>query len=925
MSGYKNLKSFYILYSIKCLFKSLKKRLFVFISLKSLILIITLHISAFYSNAYADDYSTRPTSEAVTEDLAYCAPMYAELIALYYIMYKPMPYAQKILAAAAVIAAYALYRSKIEGWALEYQDNSYVVNHSDFNDDMINDYAKWVNLDAINNTDKYAQYLTYDATRRRLENVSLCEDLVGKFVTRTDPDNGFVYYEKTLTESDVLRLEGCRYCVTSVDNDAICSNGGTFHGFTYEIYNQDYFCDGGVYVHLKTTGAEKCIMKGNCDRIDSGGSLSLLGFTVGDYLVCAYKMDEMICSEAVSCSFSMFGTNEGTELDGDTLDRMGEFFTGLAFDYSAIDARTSHGKDPRDPGIPAIITCQQLVDDSAEGVCLCTVEQAGNSLCDVDSFYTCSNDNITTVETCSICGNFAECIDERGLFIEGCVYPENQLCGYYPNEEYLLHCALEKDISMDSAYEMPEFISKYCTGEAIVDNGNMSVTGRIMRCVELSIQNMFYGAYEEADGRNITGIYCSNDDSSVSLRSECEAGIFIQFQNRMIEVVRLLMALSISMLGVMILFGLIQDVKSILHYIMTFGLVFYFAVSDGWREGYYDAAVTAGRTMGMILGSNLSYNNLYNVELNDGCDYQIVTSRTDDNMLVIGNNDYEYPDNEAHYAIWDSYDCKMEKFFSSNGGGSFSSFSKISNAIIPFGFIIAFIVVLCLFVFILIFVFFSTQFLVFALTAFFVLTLLIFISPIIIPLALLKNVQKAKAIFDTWLKTLIAYSFQPLVIWSVLAIMNVFIDFGLYGKGDIFVDKGQNQIAEIKDDCSVFYLPCVFHKLDIGYYDPKPITSFASLWKNLLGVTLMKDVGLAFLGALFFIGIIFFMAMSGMQIIAQQLFDAAENADLSQEIKGMQSLLKIGAVGAMKSGQATKNTLKYGYQKLRYGVGKDED
>jgi hypothetical protein len=87
----------------------------------------------------------------------------------------------------------------------------------------------------------------------------------------------------------------------------------------------------------------------------------------------------------------------------------------------------------------------------------------------------------------------------------------------------------------------------------------------------------------------------------------------------------------------------------------------------------------------------------------------------------------------------------------------------------------------------------------------------------------------------------------------------------------------------------------------------------------------MKDVGLAFLGALFFIGIIFFMAMSGMQIIAQQLFDAAENADLSQEIKGMQSLLKIGAVGAMKSGQATKNTLKSGYQRLRYGGGKDED
>ena len=122
-----------------------------------------------------------------------------------------------------------------------------------------------------------------------------------------------------------------------------------------------------------------------------------------------------------------------------------------------------------------------------------------------------------------------------GQFVENCVYDENQLCGYYPNEKYMLHCALEKEINIDAAYELPEFVSKYCSGEATIDNGNMSIAGRLLRCVELSVQNMMYGAYEEADGSEITGIYCANDDRAVSLRSECEAGIFVQFQDRMVD------------------------------------------------------------------------------------------------------------------------------------------------------------------------------------------------------------------------------------------------------------------------------------------------------------------------------------------------------------------------------------------------------
>ncbi|MDC0857303.1 type IV secretion system protein [Rickettsiales bacterium] len=876
------------------------------------------------SNSYADDTSTRPTQEAVTEDILYCSPMYLQIAALYVLKKSSLTFTAKIASAAAIMVAYAGYRTIIEDWAIDYQNGSYVVNHLDLNNDTINDYAKWVNLDAINNDAKiYSEYLGKNATELRLANVSKCQDIYDNApvtITRTDPDNGFEYYSKDIESSDVVNLPGCRECTIS-DADANCGGDGNLHGFTYELYDQQYLCDGGVLIHLESTGDEVCVMKGKCERLNSTQAID--GF--GDYLVCAYKMDELICSEAVSCSFTIFDKESGTEFDGDELANIASFF-GNAIDYSAIDGRTAHGKDPTDPGIPAIITCQELVDSAAESTCNCTLEQAEDQHCAEGAYYPCSNDNITTVDTCSLCGDVSECIDDAGKFIENCQYQENQLCGYYPNEKYMAHCALEKEINIDASYELPEFVSKYCTGEATVDNGNMSIAGRLLRCVELSVQNMMYGAYEEADGREITGIYCSNDDSAVSLRSECEAGIFIQFQDRMVDVVRTLMALSISMIGIMILFGLIQDVKSILHYVLTFGLVFYFAVSDGWRDGYYNAAVTAGRTIGMIIGSNLNYQNIYGVTLSDGCDYYIDAdgvASSDNNMAVFGNDGYEYPDNEAHYAVWDSYDCKMEKFFSNEGDGGFGSFGQIMTTAFPFGFVAGMISLMCLVVLIVLFLFFTVQFLTFALTAFFVLTLLVFISPVIIPLALLKNVQKARGIFETWLKTLIAYSFQPLIVWSIIAILSVVIDYGLYGEGkDVFDDASLTgeTIATISNKCKSVFLPCLYHKLDIGYYSISFANSLKAMFSGNVDMVLASDSGLAYLRIVFFIGPLFFIAVSAMQILAGQIFDAAENADISKKVmSAIKGSFVAGGQAGLAAGMRAKNTASSIYQRARYG------
>ncbi|MBL6785540.1 MAG: type IV secretion system protein [Rickettsiales bacterium] len=882
-------------------------------------------VFSYTSLADANQYSTRPTQEAVEEDLEYCAPLYASAAALVVVFYATMSWTMKIASVATIFAAYGGQRAIIEDWAREYQKNSYVLNHLDANDDMINDYAKWVNLDAINNNaEEYNRYLGFvgNSDALRIRNVSYCDDLVGVTVIKTDQSNGFVYYERTLTLNDVKNFDGCRDCTVAEEEAEVCGTNNNLYGFTYEVYNENYLCSGGVLVYYD--GEQSCIPKGSCDRLKS--DLNFAGIDFSDYLVCAYKMDELVCSEAVFCSFTIF---DG-EIDSDDLDQVWDAFGDYVFDFSAIDGRTWEGKDPRDPGVPSIISCQQLIDDSYQNTCVCTNQQASDQLCDAGAYYVCSYDNIETVSSCDFCGDVDDCIDNEGQFIDNCVIVDNQICGYYPNEEYLRHCALDNEIDLEQVYELPDFISKYCSGEAEVDNGNMSIAGRIIRCVELSIQNMFFGAYEEAMGGEITGIYCSNNDQSVSLRSQCQSGIFVQFQNSLEGVISILMTFAISLLGILVLFGLMPDMKQIFSFLVTFSIVFYFAVSDGWRDGYYDAVVTAGRTLGMIGSSSFNYESLYGVDLEDGCGYRVedTSALGGDKLAVIGNNDYVYPDNEEHYSVWDLYDCKMEKFFASSGQ-PFSSYGEILERNFVMGLLLAVPTLMALYILVYIFLFFTAQFLVTALSAFFVITLLIFISPLVIPLILLKKVSKARKMFDAWFKTLIGYSFQPLILWLTLGLLTVFLDVALYGPADsMFVTDSSGQFpegAQIADDCSTYYIPCIFHKLDIGYYGTYSAQSFTSFFTDiddLFDVTLLFDVGLAFLRALFFIAIAFFICVEAVKVLAGTMFDASLQADVTQELMGsLKNSFKATILAGNRGALAAKNTAENAFSKMTGGSG----
>ena len=98
-----------------------------------------------------------------------------------------------------------------------------------------------------------------------------------------------------------------------------------------------------------------------------------------------------------------------------------------------------------------------------------------------------------------------------------------------------------------------------------------------------------------------------------------------------------------------------------------------------------------------------------------------------------------------------------------------------------------------------------------AISTMLIINILIFISPLVIPLILLSSNKKARGIFDNWLKNLLGYSMVMIVVLVVLAIFFKVIDFNLYGNklGDLYIyDSAKNELV-INPECKMHYPLCL--------------------------------------------------------------------------------------------------------------------
>jgi type IV secretory pathway VirB6-like protein len=465
------------------------------------------------------------------------------------------------------------------------------------------------------------------------------------------------------------------------------------------------------------------------------------------------------------------------------------------------------------------------------------------------------------------------------------------------------------------------------------------------------MKNIFYGTYNEVgdyrftneDGEMITlgdqiiGLKCSADNSSVEKYSECNAGLFIRFQDSVQNIVALTLVLALFFIGFMVAFGMLNDMKQILKYIVIISIVLYFVKGNAWQDGFFDFFIDGGSEIAALVFNSIDSSGFSN--LDNG--YSGPAIQLPDNITCIANeetgagpNNIIYPEFAENnfsekYLIWDMFDCRAINFFTggiNKGADSFVNSAMNWSDVVNFSlfallvFVLFFAVIVILIPLMFLFLLFKSIFII--VSTMIVITLLVFISPLIIPLVLFNN-QKARGIFDNWLKNLIGYAMVPIILFMVLAMFFKILDSSMYGddiaikntsgqitgEADVFIYDVAKDKLEIYEECNRLYLPCIIHLMGQDKYN-------SSL--TILGMDipfLGKDVLFDFLQAL----LRFFFVLLVMLLVYAFLTSALITGLLGVSVmpdnvfSGMQGALK--GAGKMAGGALIR--LKNGAGKLR--------
>ncbi len=188
-----------------------------------------------------------------------------------------------------------------------------------------------------------------------------------------------------------------------------------------------------------------------------------------------------------------------------------------------------------------------------------------------------------------------------------------------------------------------------------------------------------------------------------------------------------------------------------------------------------------------------------NLVRDDGCYFGDITSLrfTDDSPEIIeaiakyDNNYDDYPSDRRYVSFFDALDCKIAKYFGysafDNGTGWGIVKLYVLSIIWPFG-LGLFIGFISMFLGITLFIF-ALKIVYIYVASMIAITILLFLSPIIIPTLLFK---KFNGIFQKWFKNLLGYAIQPFVMVAFVSISIMIIDNFMLGSG-LFTGSGPNK------------------------------------------------------------------------------------------------------------------------------------
>jgi type IV secretory pathway VirB6-like protein len=250
---------------------------------------------------------------------------------------------------------------------------------------------------------------------------------------------------------------------------------------------------------------------------------------------------------------------------------------------------------------------------------------------------------------------------------------------------------------------------------------------------------------------------------------------FIKIQNNLQAAIKMVLIASVVAFGFAILLAVPNmyiNKKILITYVLKIGLIMYFAVGDAWQSGFMT---------GLIGSSSLLADLMFKVDESgpleklDGCQFPRF-NYADENSQTKYNNP-KYPPGKEYLRVWDILDCKIAKAL---GFGPEVSVPNLVLAIVG-GFFTGGLGII-FFVATFVFAFFLLSMTIKALHVFIMsitsIIILLYVSPITITMAFF---ERTKNIFNGWLKQLLGFALQPMILFAYLGILVTLLDYVMLG------------------------------------------------------------------------------------------------------------------------------------------------
>lgn len=326
---------------------------------------------------------------------------------------------------------------------------------------------------------------------------------------------------------------------------------------------------------------------------------------------------------------------------------------------------------------------------------------------------------------------------------------------------------------------------------AIVLNSQRHFSAPIVQCVRETMENLFHNVaghsrcrnnneYPSANGACPTGNYAmipGTGEGGVE-SGEYKKGnkasptsFFTMLQDNIRVVVKMTLTLSVMFFGMSILIGKtnVREKKTLIIYILKIALVLYFATGDAWQKTFFKGVYAASSEVSrMVFKMNADQQELKR----DGCQFgEVIINGT---PVMLG----KYPPGKSYLAIWDTLDCKLMRYL---GYGPQATASNIGSLILagiftPGAVGIYFAVAAMSFG--LFFLAATMRALHIFLSSSMAIIIMVFVSPVIIPLALF---ERTKSIFDSWVKELLGFCLQPVILFAYIAFFINIMDKAFIG------------------------------------------------------------------------------------------------------------------------------------------------